>query len=257
MGASAVVSASLTFDKDDEPALLGASKSGNIVVYGRAVHWSASGYLKGLSWRYKATATDTATGNKGSASGLKSGQGAVEHATKNLFQVLIAKGIIPPPPAGVVASGADAPVDVTVMPTIVDAVMEDVEDGSKTNEIDLEYAETSHDIDEQTLMEGAVAVLAAAEDDTMTSEESVDPPVMLRGIFSKEGNTVVYGRTIHYKGQGYLKGLSWRYKATARDVISGITGSVSGFKSGEGAVKEAVTRCFQEMAARGVFPPKA
>jgi len=145
---------------------------------------------------------------------------------------------------------------VTIMPTIVDAIMEDVEDGSKTSEIDLEYTETSQDVDEQTLMEGAIAVLAAAEEDTMSAEDSVDPPVMLKGIFSKEGNTVVYGRTIHYKAQGYLKGLSWRYKSTARDVISGVTGSASGFKSGEGAVKEAVTKCFQEMAARGVFPPR-
>ena len=32
------------------------------VVYGRTIHYKVSGYLKGLAWRYKATATDKATG---------------------------------------------------------------------------------------------------------------------------------------------------------------------------------------------------
>jgi len=50
--------------------------------------------LKGLSWRYKADATDVATRISAHASGYKSGQGAVENATKDVFQKLIAGGYL-------------------------------------------------------------------------------------------------------------------------------------------------------------------
>jgi len=242
-----VVSAPVSFEGDEEitPAL-GGSKSGDIEVYGRKIHWTASGYLKGLSWRYKADAKDVTTNNVGHASGLKSGQGAVEHAVQNLFQILIAKGIVPAPPA----QKTEADVDPTVLPTIVDAILEDIEDGSQHSEVDLQFADDSQEMDEATMTEGAIAVLDAE------NEEEVDGSIVLAGLFSKEGDTTVYGRVIHYKASGYLKGLSWRYKCTATDKASGISESVSGTKSGEGAVKEAITKVFQTLAARGIFPPK-
>jgi hypothetical protein len=245
-----VVSAPLEFEGEEETVpVLGGSKSGDIDVYGRKVHWSASGYLKGLSWRYKATAKDVASGVTGSASGLKSGQGAVEHAVQALFQNLIAQRIIPAPPA----QKTESDVDVTVMPTVVDAILEDVEDGSQHSELDLQFADDENvEFDETTMAEGAVAVLDAESEE----DDTVDPPMMLKGLFSKEGDTTVYGRVIHYKGSGYLKGLSWRYKASATDKATGISASSSGFKSGEGAVKDAITKVFQTLAARGIFPPK-
>jgi len=249
-----VMSAPMEEEADPQPTAVVqglASKSGDITVYGRAIHWTASGYLKGLSWRYKATATDKATGIKGSASGLKSGKGAVEHATQNLFQTLIARGIIPPPPAGLVAqSSADPVVDYTLLPTIIDGTLEDVEDGSQSKEADLQFAEDAEEMDEMTMAEGAVAVLDSEEDGI----DEVDEPLMLKGLFSKEGDTVVYGRTIHYKASGYLKGLSWRYKCTATDKATGISASSSGFKSGEGAVKDAITKVFTILQQQGKFP---
>ena len=46
-------------------------------------------------------------------------------------------GVIPPPPKALRADGEPA-VDVTVVPTIIEATLEDVEDGSVNSETDLQ-----------------------------------------------------------------------------------------------------------------------
>jgi len=80
----------------------------------------------------------------------------------------------------------------------------------------------------------------------------------VQGIFDKSGDQVVYGKTIHWKATGYLKGLSWRYKATATDAITKVSASVSGYKSGQGAVENAIKEVFQKLIAGGyiTIPPQ-
>eukprot|EP00823_Brevimastigomonas_motovehiculus_P009238 TRINITY_DN8901_c0_g1_i1.p1 TRINITY_DN8901_c0_g1~~TRINITY_DN8901_c0_g1_i1.p1 ORF type:complete len:192 (-),score=27.71 TRINITY_DN8901_c0_g1_i1:436-1011(-) len=53
------------------------------------VHYDVCGCLHHLTeWRYKASATEVHCGVSGSADGFKSGEGAAEHATWDLFQKL-------------------------------------------------------------------------------------------------------------------------------------------------------------------------
>jgi hypothetical protein len=218
--------------EDDEiPAEKGGSKSGDFTAYGRAFHYKVSAGLKGFKLRYKATVTDKASNTVGSASGLKSGKGAVEHATKACFEAMIKKGIITPPAQKTVSGDWAAP-------TIVDTVVADVEDGSESEE-DWQIAST----DDVDLLEQA----DVADD----SEVAVDGAQ--EKMFSKSGSTVVYGITIKWTATGYLKGLSWRYKATATG-LGGVSGHASGLKSGEGAVKHAIEECFKNMQAAGVIP---
>jgi hypothetical protein len=206
-------------------------KSGTFTAYGREFRYSVSASLKWFKLRYKATVTDKASGTVGSASGLKSGKGAVEHATKDCFNKMIKAGVITPPAQKTVDGDFAAP-------TLDGVVVADVEDGSE-DESDWELASAD-----------SVDLLAEADvaDDAMAVDEA--PAAKM---FSKKGVSDVYGRRIHWEASGYLKGLSWRYKATARDEATGITGSKSGTKSGEGAVKEAITDCFNKMKAAGVL----
>jgi len=75
-------------------------QDGNTQVYGRDIHFHACGHFQGaFQWRYKATATDVASGVSASVDGYKSGQGAVEHAVQSLFATLVQRGIIPLPPS--------------------------------------------------------------------------------------------------------------------------------------------------------------
>jgi len=210
----------------------GGSKSGDFSAYGRTFHYKVSAGLKGLKLRYKATVTDKASGTVGSASGLKSGKGAVEHATKDCFNKMIKAGIITPP-AQKTADGSDF-----AAPSIDGSVLATLEDGSE-DESDWELA-------------SAESVDLVAEADVADDAVAVDEAPAEK-MFSKKGTSVVYGRTIHWEATGYLKGLSWRYKASARDQASGVTGSHSGNKSGEGAVKDAIADCFNKMKAAGVL----
>jgi len=90
-------------------------------------------------------------------------------------------------------------------------------------------------------------------DELPVLDAGMEQPV-LGGPFSKEGEINVYRRSIHWRVDGYLKWFSWRYKATARDKVSGVTGSASGKKSGKGAVEDAVTDLFRQLIARGIVP---
>jgi len=197
------------------------SESGDIVVYGRQIHWKASGYFRGLHWRYKATATDKATGVQGSASNYKSGKGAVEHATKDLFEKLIAGGYIP---IGV-------------------AVARSVAAASSSPKGSSGPVATSSD--------------EPAPDATVSSFWTMPEGLSderLQGVTSESGDIVVYGRQIHWTASGYFRGLHWRYKATATDKATGVQGSASNFKSGKGAVEAATKDLFEKLIAGGYIP---
>jgi len=236
-----IISAAVPMGEEEIESTLGASKSGDIEVLGRKIHWKASGYLKGLKWRYKATATDKATGIAKSASGFKSGKGAVEHAVEALIRDLIEKGIIPVPPS-------------TTAVTITDVIVEDVEDDSM-DEADMDFGPDDTAVELADVVEGLASFIAGLGQTEEAWEDETEQP--LSGPFSKSGKTDVYGRTISWKASGYIKGLKWRYKATATDVASGISRGSSNHKSGEGAVKGAITNVFVALDEAGIFPPRA
>jgi len=186
-------------NNDDDEAVADVagpfSKEGDMEVYGRQIHWKASGYLKGIKWRYKAEARDKATGVTGKSSNHNSGKGAVEGAVKDLFAKLAAGGYLGETPVPAV---------------------------------------------------GELVQLAGIFEEAGPS---------LTGIFDKEGDMEVYGRQIHWKASGYLKFINWRYKATARDKATGVTGGSSNFKSGKGAVEAAVKDLFNKLIAGGYIKP--
>jgi len=108
---------------------------------------------------------------------------------------------------------------------------------------------------QKVLNEQSSSSLLSSSSPSVTSSYQVTPKKSskqtVQGIFDKSGDTVVYGRTIHWKATGYLKGLSWRYKCDARDVATGVSAHVSGYKSGQGAVENATKEVFQKLIAGG------
>jgi len=108
-------------------------------------------------------------------------------------------------------------------------------------------------------LEGAINAISIPEvndNEVAVEAESDDVEVDVSELLkiSKSGTTTVHGRQIKWKASAYLKGLKLRYKATATDKQSGISGSSSGHKSGKGATEAAVKQCFEKMIAAGVIP---
>jgi len=149
--------------------------------------------------------------------GFKSGKGAVEHAVQKLIMTLVARGIIPPPPAS-------APPLITTG---------DAADADDVND----------------------AVDDAAD---MSPEIYHDKPAapQTQGVFCQEGDVQMVGRNIHYKVCGYFKGFfQWRYKCTATDTATGITGESRDHESAQGAVEHAVKNLITTLVTRGIIPP--
>jgi len=210
----------------------GFCQDGNTVVYGRLVHYHACAYFRGFfKLRYKCRATDVATGIQASASGYKSGKGAVEHAITNLFTTLVQRGIIPPPPGTARSSGTDTEIV-------------HVDLGEEANE---QLSSNFDDASDEEVPEMLPPVSIG---------EGVVSPVPMGG-FCKDGNVEVDGRNIRWHACLYIKGFFLvRYKAIATDVATGIRGPyVRGFKSGKGAVEHAVAGLFVELVTQGVIPP--
>jgi len=258
-----------SIDSDGETVQGGTDKSGDIVVYGRQVHWQASGGLKGLKWVYKATATDVASGVSGSASGKQSGQGAVEWAVKDLFQKLISQGIIIVPSAisheqSTYYSSSSRPSPLSLISPLEESPLSmlfsrlvqprTTSVSPNDNPFQALFSSISRFAD---VMDGFHSMLTSKSKSLSYSKKDNDRQ-SVQGIFDKSGDTVIYGRKFHWKATGYLKGLSWRYKADATDVTTGVQGHASGLKSGQGAVENAVKDCFQKLIAGGyiVIPPQ-
>ena len=84
------------------------------------------------------------------------------------------------------------------------------------------------------------------------------PELQAASTFCQGGDTQVYHRQIHYKACAYFKGLfRLRYKCTATDVATGISAESSDYKSGQGAVENAVQLLIQTLVERGIIPPPA
>jgi hypothetical protein len=256
-------------------------KEGDIVVYTRNIHWHATGYLSGLKWRYKATARDQASGVTGSSRGWASGQGAVEEATRDMFQQLAAAGIFPPR----VSTPTPTP---TPTPTITIVEQPQQEEMTRMEESPITLlvskfltssslssplpsslpslsSLSSNGEDPFPFLLSSIAKFATLMDGfhnnlptttTSNSRKAIKNNIksnqeIVGGIFDKSGDTVVYGRSLHWQASGYLKGLSWRYKATVTDKATGMSASVSGYKSGQGAVENATKELFQKLIAAG------
>jgi len=263
-----------TIDGEGETVQGAFDKSGDTVVYGRKFHWKASGGLKGFKWVYKATATDVATGVSGSDSGKKSGQGAVEGAIKDCFQKLIAKGLVIVPTAisheRRASSRSSSSSSVSSFPStssledsplaLIFSRLSQPRQTTLSSRDDPFQALFSSISQFAEVMDGFHNAInqkkKSAVSSLLRSQQTQDNTV--KGIFDKSGDQVVYGRTIHWKATGYLKGLSWRYKATATDNISKVSASVSGYKSGQGAVENAIKEVFQKLIAGGyiTIPPQ-
>ena len=83
-------------------------------------------------------------------------------------------------------------------------------------------------------------------------------PQQLQSGFCQSGDTIVYGRQIHYKACSYFKGFfRLRYKCTATDVATGISVEARGYQSGKGAVEAAVQELIKTLVQRGIIPPPA
>ena len=77
-------------DDEDEEVLSGPrgfSKSGREEVYGRWIRWEVKGRVKKFKWRYKAHATDEATGIERNSNDHGNAENAVREAVTRVFEV--------------------------------------------------------------------------------------------------------------------------------------------------------------------------
>lgn len=291
--------------EEDDAAVELKGNSGEIEVYGRRIRWKASSYISKFKLKWRAVATDIATGISDDAGGRSSPKGAVEAAVENLFRILIEKGIV------VVPTG---PEQHDFVPEGVSPTEETELTAGKSGNVrvcgrpihytgkvyykfplSLRYKCTAKDtgsgisVSKKGYKKGEAACKAAiAEVITKDAQQGVplDPndncgaqgtltnsgfefeggmvisaqipmgdeetPATLGA--SKSGNIEVLGRSIHWKASGYLKGLKWRYKATATDKATGISRGSSGHKSGKGAVENAVKALIQALIEGGHMP---
>jgi len=222
---SVATSASLQEEAEVEMPEALTGKSGNIDVHGRRIRWKASGYLKGLSWRYKASATDTATGKSASSSGHKSGKGSVEGAVKKLFERLVREGDV------VVPQGQKQMPDVTLYELTMPL----------ENEVEGEDEIGFDDAEDDVLIPFL----------TSDSDSEIEP--LERGVHKRAGSVKVYGRDIDWEFTGQIRTNGFVYEATATDRVSKLQTKVSGHPSGIIAVRKATTELFKLMKANGVI----